>query len=174
MLQYLCIATARIRSTVWLDVVPLPLALLVLVAISRRHHTMYSFTDSDYSRMRAWLQVTTHCHACRKPNEVLACETTPIAFSIGYAALEVIHALEHGEHSGVADPAMDIRALGVIAFDCSNILTINYSGAFITIIYTLMRTKMPAFDPGITKQLHNCRLHLISLWTVANFHATIV
>jgi serine/threonine protein kinase len=131
-ISHACIATARIRSTVWLDVVPLPLALLVLVAISTRHHTLYRFADSGYSRMRAWLQVTTHCHTCRKPNEVLAGETAPLAFSIGYAAPEVIHALEHGERSVVADPAVDIWALGVIAFE--------------------LITKMPAFDPGITKQ----------------------
>ena len=37
--------------------------------------------------------------------------------SIGYAAPELIHALEAGERSVVADPSMDMWALGVIAYE---------------------------------------------------------
>lgn len=40
-----------------------------------------------------------------------------LMFSIGYAPPEIVHALERGENAIVADPAADMWALGVIAFE---------------------------------------------------------
>jgi serine/threonine protein kinase len=44
-------------------------------------------------------------------------ETCPLSFSIRYAAPEVAAAFERGENTIVADPAADMWALGVIAYE---------------------------------------------------------
>jgi serine/threonine protein kinase len=63
---------------------------------------------------------------------VAAGEAVPLAFSIGYAAPEVIQAYERKDSSIVADPAMDMWALGVIAFE--------------------LLTNVPSFAPGTSKR----------------------
>jgi serine/threonine protein kinase len=59
-------------------------------------------------------------------------EAAPLAFSIAYAAPEVIEAYEQNDRLIVADPAIDIWALGVIAFE--------------------LLTNVPSFAPGTNKQ----------------------
>jgi serine/threonine protein kinase len=44
-------------------------------------------------------------------------ETSPLTFSLAYAAPEVIAAFRNGERTLVADPAADMWALGIIAYE---------------------------------------------------------